>query len=341
MGRRHFFTLNDPCGLIDFDDLYSRGATYLLYQEEVGEDEGRHHFQGIIHFNKSVRCDTVAKWLAEGQDGAWPKVFLEIHGEKYVTKEDTRVGGPYEHGHKKKQGERSDIHAYHADVKAGMAMNDLWDKHVGCSYRFNRMAMEYRRQQQKPRTEPPHVTVIIGPNDKGKSSFAQDLGLPIYRHNMGEPGWWDNYHNEPVVFLDEFRGQIPIEEMNQLLDRYPQKVKVKGCASQEFNSPHVFITSNYPLDKWYPYDDMNAFKSRITRYLVYDPVDEFFVDHTSTLPRRTFKKARVGAILTKDGQKIPIPDSSSSSSSAHVSPQEGLSVSTSSSNLEEPLDRCP
>lgn len=93
--RRWVFTLNNPKGLIDEDELKSWGATYLVYQEEVGES-GTHHFQGYIEMPKSVRCTHFMPGLRGGH-------FERAKGtpeqcKAYCTKAETRVGGPYEFG---------------------------------------------------------------------------------------------------------------------------------------------------------------------------------------------------------------------------------------------------
>ena len=83
-------------------------ARYAVFQEEVGEN-GTRHLQGYIEFPSPRRM-------------AWIKEHMEddtVHLEKamgtpeqcrdYCTKEETRVGGPYEFGSlKKNPGKRNE-----------------------------------------------------------------------------------------------------------------------------------------------------------------------------------------------------------------------------------------
>lgn len=93
--RRWCFTLNNPKGLIDEDDIKSWGATYVVYQEEVGES-GTLHLQGYIEMPKSVRCTHFVSGLRGSHFER--AVGTPEQCKAYCTKDATRVGGPYEFG---------------------------------------------------------------------------------------------------------------------------------------------------------------------------------------------------------------------------------------------------
>ena len=73
----------------------------------------------------------------------------------------------------------------------------------------------------------------------------------IYVVNMGNSGlWWDGYVGQKTVMFEEFKGQVQLQKMLQILDPYPLRLEIKGgLVPARFE--RVFITSNYTPDKWY------------------------------------------------------------------------------------------
>lgn len=101
MSNRVCFTLANPTALIDINRL-PKFVSYLVYQEEVG-DGGLHHFQGYMELSVRKRYETLKSDFKDtGLD--WNKCHFESckgspeSNKAYCTKEDTRVGGPYEFG---------------------------------------------------------------------------------------------------------------------------------------------------------------------------------------------------------------------------------------------------
>lgn len=65
--RNWLFTLNNPEGLPDGDELLSSGVTYAVFQEEVGEN-GTHHLQGYVELERNQALSYVTK--LPGLEGA-------------------------------------------------------------------------------------------------------------------------------------------------------------------------------------------------------------------------------------------------------------------------------
>jgi len=68
--------------------------------------------------------------------------------------------------------------------------------------------------------------------------------------NGGNSSWFDGYNGESVIELSEFRGQLALSFMLDLLDRYELKVQTKGGTVQ-FLATVIVITSNEEPDQWY------------------------------------------------------------------------------------------
>jgi hypothetical protein len=63
--------------------------------------------------------------------------------------------------------------------------------------------------------------------------------------------WWDNYEQQPIVVLNEFRGQIKFGELLDLCDKWPKTVPVRNNPSIPFTSKKIIITSSKPPEEIY------------------------------------------------------------------------------------------
>ena len=100
-----------------------------------------------------------------------------------------------------------------------------------------------------------NVTYLYGKTGTGKtySIFKKHGPQNICRittYRDGKKVYFDDYHNEDVIVFEEFNSQIQIQEMLNLLDKYPLRLPARyadkvACYTQ------VYITSNKPLEEQY------------------------------------------------------------------------------------------
>lgn len=249
------FTLNNP-----LDDHGPLPETWpdmnlLVYQQESGE-EGTLHFQGYVEFSKTKRISTLKNinkhchW--EQRKGS------RIQAIKYCMKEDTRIPDTnpvvigklpdLDEEDAKAKKEKTSLLVKRL-IDEGKQDLDIANEYFGYYMQSYRGIAQYRLLLSSERDFKTMVTVIVGPTGTGKSSWcAKYLKDPFWK-TRGE--WWDGYHNQGVVIIDEFYGWIKYDECLRLLDRYPYRVQVKGGYVQ-FNSKLIFITSNKEPTEWYP-----------------------------------------------------------------------------------------
>lgn len=101
------FTINNPT---DEDKPDDWGATYVKYQLEKGDDGTPHH-QGYCEFDKLKRITALKKVNARAH---WEqREGTQAQAIEYVSKEETRVEGPWELGTPavSHQGKRTDLDA--------------------------------------------------------------------------------------------------------------------------------------------------------------------------------------------------------------------------------------
>ncbi len=252
------YTLNNPTEeeerLLNswFDDGI---ATYHAFQRERGE-EGTEHLQGYVRFKTNRRLVSVRKLLDRGH---W-EVARGSHGQcvEYVTKEESRVAGPWTYGsHECKQGERSDLHGVAERVRGGMRLRQIAEEEPAMYVRYWRGFGELRRRLGGGVCmRDVKCWVYFGRTGTGKTyrcyEEAAHRGIDLFRPiiNLAGQVWFQGYDGEEGILFDDFTGKCSISLFLQILDRYPMQVEMKGSSAWS-TWKHVWITSNLdPRDWW-------------------------------------------------------------------------------------------
>ena len=84
---------------------------------------------------------------------------------------------------------------------------------------------------------------FYGPPGSGKSMYAKAIDPDYYKKPAGQ--WWDdNYHQQNVVLMDDYRPskELPLEELLNLADYGKHTVAIKG-GFRTFNSKMIIITT--------------------------------------------------------------------------------------------------
>lgn len=254
------FTINNP---EDFEKhLFPDGLPgtigYIVWQVERG-DEGTEHVQGFIQFLERKRMNAVKAIEYANTEREIVHPFSRAHLEvakgtpqqaaEYCKKPETRISGPYEMGALKGgRGSRTDlIEAAKSIMDTGSLTHvspDILLKYGGGCFRLLSLSKPPRRDDLK-------VFCIKGETGIGKSWLVHDLFPDVYAPIWGNSGsWWDGYMGEEVVMLEEYRGQMQLQKLLQILDPYPLRLEVKG-ATFPARYKLVFITCNAAPTEWY------------------------------------------------------------------------------------------
>ncbi|WP_445340424.1 hypothetical protein, partial [Bifidobacterium sp. ESL0825] len=115
------------------------------------------------------------------------------------------------------------------------------------------------------------VTYIWGPTGVGKTRSVREAVPPekLYAATLSTRDPFGKYSFEPVLLLDEFRGDFPISQLLQLLDRYPVQLD-RRYENSWAAWTKVYICSNWRLEDLYrdcPAADRAALKRRISRVI--------------------------------------------------------------------------
>lgn len=170
-----------------------------------------------------------------------------VMSEKPIIFGETRVS---------QQGERKDLIGMkeyvilNPQVSHRQMIDEFGDQygrfHGMCAKVKEEVQCEIRKHKRKVK-----VLVLVGPPGIGKSHLVEESFPDAYKLKMGEQIWFDNYQGEEVLWLEEFRGQIKISELLQMLEGIKQQLNVKGGHTYA-NWTTVVITSNEEPKQWYP-----------------------------------------------------------------------------------------
>lgn len=317
------FTWNNPTHKILFPDGLPVGVRFLVYQEERGA-EGTAHLQGYIYFSGATRMTQIKNIEFKTPEGASVFPFRGAHLEAakgspeqnvaYCTKAETRVAGPWTLGEVPKgAGERTDLHRAAEEL---MRSGDIRAIDPAVFIKYASGCLKLAALAPPPRRDNLKVITIIGATGIGKSYSVHDLYPDVFVVNMGNSGlWWDGYTGQPAIMFEEFKGQVQLQKMLQILDPYPLRLEIKGgLVPARFTV--VFITSNTMPKDWYENKDgrRDAELKALDRRLDTEsetnknPIRFINVDSRDELHRRLDRAMAIADLSPKPAKRLsPLP----------------------------------
>jgi len=255
--RAWCFTINNPVKKILFPDGLPEGVKYVIYQLEKGA-AGTPHLQGYIALTKPQRMGWLRKLTGKTAENEVFHVFDRAalivakgnadQNKTYCSKAEGRLEGPWTLGDVPKQGDRTDLREAAASL---MRDGDIRAIDPAVFLKYASGCLKLAALAPPPRRDDLKVITICGPTGIGKSYAIHDIFPDIFVVNMGNSGlWWDGYTGQKAIMFEEFKGQVQLQKMLQILDPYPLRLEIKGgLIPGRFTV--AFITSNYVPNKWY------------------------------------------------------------------------------------------
>lgn len=266
------------------EDKRSAAANY-----EIG-DNGVHHAHLILEAKNQTRFSAIQKLYpaihVELTRGSREQVIAYLNKSgKHEEKSHTTVVQMINHGiiEANQQGKRTDLETIQELLEAGLSPEQIMRQNL--SYRkFSKMIKEHYYQMQvenAPLTKDMKVYWHMGGPGSGKSreqvqlkkKFGKDS---VYVLSDYGTGGLDNYTGEPILFMDEFKGDFDYQTFLKLLDVYPNQVHARysniyalwdTVHISSIFTPYQIYTMLVP-DKKRKYDPIQQLYRRI-HYIVY------------------------------------------------------------------------
>ncbi len=253
---------------------------YATWQLEMAPTTGQHHIQMYVEFDQYVRQSFVTRLFNDHS-----KVYSELRKgtreacQKYCTKPETRIAGPFEIGvvpQQGGQGRRNDVHTIHEMIDAGAKQDEIYSAFPNTYMRMThgvKNAMAIVRKRDAPVDRPVKVIVLFGKTGTGKTfGVVNQGGVYVVDASMLQANtsnlWWDGYEGEERVLFDEYNDWFGIAPLLKYLDKYAVRIQNKGSSTVGYWST-LYITSNKAPWEW---KDRNG--------------QEFTPEHKAALHRR-------------------------------------------------------
>lgn len=234
-------------------------CAYIAGQLESGASTGFLHWQLLVVFKRSVRLAAVRKTFGP----VHAELSRSAAADDYVWKDDTAVPNTrFSLGSKPiRRQSKTDWELVLSLARCGRLDEIPGDIQVRYFGNLLRIGSYYAQ----PRAISRECFLFWGKTGMGKSYTAwTEAGLDAYSKSPTTK-FWDGYRHHKHVVIDEFRGGISVEHLLRWLDCYPVLVEIKGSAVPLL-AEKIWITSNIPIDEWYPNLDsetISALKRRI------------------------------------------------------------------------------
>lgn len=237
------------------------------FQAESAPTTGYKHFQGYFELLNKNRFEWIQKHIQKFEYLTERKGTAK-QAWTYATKQETRLHGPWLLGEPtvNDSGNAKVLEQFVRAIERGDSNEKLWEDFPSCMVRYPRTP-SMRKFDTKPiRTEELKVYVLYGPPGTGKSRTAVEKYPNIYKVPFSKTGLWMTQDAAGVkqVLLEDFNGELPLKYFNRILDRYPEKVEIKG--GHVWWCPDlILITTNVLPSLWYPMDDRQDVLGQIYR----------------------------------------------------------------------------
>lgn len=217
------------------------------------------HFQGFIVFHQAMRPKAVHELLG-GRAHIEPARKCSAQCANYCKKEHFYMEfGSLGEKRALSQGDQEEISPKEAKKRAIAWLDNEDNKWVRAKelpgYLLMTPGFIQAWQLQRKTTLGPDrpdlkIITLIGPTACGKSFAAHSIFPDHAKCAYGNGGAWFANGDAPVLLFEEFTGQIPLQKMLCLLDRYPTQLEEKGGFAPALYTT-VVITSNITPDHWY------------------------------------------------------------------------------------------
>jgi len=162
-----------------------------------------------------------------------------------------RLEGPWEFGEfGGGQGERTDLQEAADTIVNGGSIRDI-DPSLIVKYANGFRALQAMKQEKT--RELFMCLTIVGPPGIGKSHIVRTTfaNTPTFNTLFGNGGiWFQEYSGQKVIVIDEYKGQIQLQKLLGIADKWPIRLECKGGS---FAAEHdlLVLISNSPPSQWY------------------------------------------------------------------------------------------
>lgn len=244
---------------------------YAIWQLEVAPTTGRHHLQGYVECNCSIRLGSLKTLLGAVSVHLEPRRGSREQAIEYCRKDESRLRGPWERGDPNiNPGRRSDLDSVADMLKDGSSVSDVAETYPSQYIRYRRGIESLHAlfaERDTPKWRNVSVSVYYGPPGSGKTRRAlEEAKDSVFILDQGERVWFDGYRGQSTLVIDDFYGWIKYGQLLRVLDGHPYRCEIKGGFTIA-QWVRVVITSNKHPREWYSQGMSGALERRLTEII--------------------------------------------------------------------------
>lgn len=246
-------------------------VTYAVLGKETGEANETPHIQGYLELAGARTLHWLKKQPGLGTCHAESRKGDALSAISYCQKDGDwwETGSP-----KNRRGQRTDLIEVQKHLDNGESIKWISRHYFVAWCQYGRRFREYASlQRDVPRKWKSWTNVIVGRTGIGKTRIIYHLHADDDIWRYPGKGWFDGYEGQPIALFDDFRGDMDISLLLQVLDRYPMDVPVKG-GHQNWCPRKIYITSNQLPEMWYELIDSKTHEALNRRMDRRDIIDE-------------------------------------------------------------------
>lgn len=265
---------------INWGDIFSEYSDiirFLIVGKETCPKTKKMHWQGYFQFYEPQRM-TKFQFIIEDKCHLESQRGTNFQASSYCMKD-----GVYQtYGLQSKQGARTDMEHLRKMIIDGSKHMDCYKEHFSSYLRYRSYFDKYREtflKEQGKKFRNVEVEILSGPTRSGKTRkylYTKDnkYNENVFKINCNNIDWFDGYQGEPILILDEFKNQIQLTKMLELLEGHICRLPIKGAHTYALWTK-VVVTTNLKKSEIYPNvssDLIAPFWARIKDFTSFWPI---------------------------------------------------------------------
>lgn len=240
--------------------LFTDQMKYLVCGAEVCPSTKKAHWQCHVWWKTQVSF----KQACERLNGCHCEISKDpLASIKYCKKENCFM----EFGESPRQGARNDlVHMKNRILSGETTVDDIIIDDPVMIHMYGRTLdrIQHIANKKVKRDWEMKCYWLYGPTGVGKTRYVMEEEKSVYMYPY-DGRWWDSYQGEECILFDDFRGQVPMNELLRLCDRYTYNVAKRGQSPYPMVSKKVYFTSCCRMADCYkdPGDSLSQLERRV------------------------------------------------------------------------------
>ena len=238
-------------------EFFAEKFQYLCYSPEICPTTGKNHWQGYFYLKNDMTLSAIkkkinGKWNLRKARGTAQQNQIYCGFDKY--EKDGKIKEKNlkfkEFGIIPQQGKRTDLKELNERIKKGTSVKTIRQEDPMIYHQYGRTLEKLEDDYLRTlyRKDMPVVIWYYGKTGVGKSHtvFKKETNYnreTDYLLNVKDNGFWEGYYGQKTVIINEFRGEIPFQDLLQICDKWDYLVKRKGKETIPLLANKIIITS--------------------------------------------------------------------------------------------------